>query len=284
MNATLAALTSQLDSLKINLKFWEDELSRGEKLYQAKALTQSALDNMRNRKAEAASRLSSLMAQIQAQKAQISSVQSQQKAAEKDVQVWRVRRDYAEVIAPVDCTISARLQEEGNRVVPGTSIYNVEDVSSSRLLMQVPQESARLIKTGQKIVFQNGENSGFLVSRIFPVHNELRQVTIEAAKIGDLNGLVLDMLIPVRIVVEEAEGLIIPQEARFVDFIDQQRFYVYTIKNNLASRLSLKPLLCGDTGITVVDAGALNQHTTLAVGPYLENVRLPASFAVEVIK
>lgn len=284
MNATLAALTGQVDSLKVNLKYWEDELSRGRKLFQVKALTKSALDNMHNRHAEAQGKLSTLLAQIQAQKAQMSAVQSQQKASEKDVQVWKVRRDYAEVVAPLNCIVSSRLQEEGNRVAPGASLFNVEDVSSTRLLMQIPQESALMIKTGQKILFHNGENSGFVVNRIFPVQNELRQVTVEAAKTGIASGLALDMLISVRIVVEELEGLVIPQEARFVDFVDQSRFHVFLIRDNVAQRISLKPLLSGDDGLVIADSPTLAQPAVLAIGPYLENVRLPASFAVEVVK
>lgn len=284
MHGTLAALLSQQDSLTINLKYWEKELARGEKLFQAKAFTQSALDNIRNRTAEAKSKLTGLMAQIDSQRAQINSVESQKKAAINDVQVWKVRRDYAEVMAPLDCVISARLQEPGNRVAPGTPIYNVEDLSGIRLIMQVPQDSAAFVKIGQKIVLQNGEDSGFVVNRIFPVLNEFQQVTVEAAKIGDNNGVVLDMLIPIRIVVEETAGIIVPPEARFVDFTNQSRFFVFVVNESIATRQSLQSVLQGDDGIAVVSVTDLPRQTTLAVGPYLENVRLPASFAVEVMK
>lgn len=284
MHASLAALTSQLDSSQINLKYWQNEFTRGEKLFQARALTKSALDNMRNRMAEAEGKLASLKAQIQAQQSQIHALQSQQKAAEKDMQLWKVRRDYAEVVAPLDCIISARLQEEGNRVMPGTSIYNVEDVSSTRLIMQIPQESATMIRPGQEILWQDGKNSGFTVSRIFPVQNELRQVTIEAETAGKAEDLVFDMILPVRIVVTRAQGLLIPQEARFVDFKDSGRFYVFAITGSVAQRVSLTPILNADDGLTIINVDTITPGTSLAVGPYLENVRLGASFTVEVVK
>lgn len=284
MNGSLQALISQLDSLKINLNFWAGELKRDDELYKAGAIAQSGFENTRNRKAEAESKFAGLQSQIQAQKSQIDALLSQKKATEKDVLVWKVRRDYAEITAPVDGVISARLQEEGNRVMPGTAILNIEDTAKTRLLMQIPQESAAKISAGQQVRMQGRDEVDITVSRVFPVQNELRQVIVEAETKDPVSGLFYDMQIPVRIVVESAEGSVISEQARFVDFQNFDKFFVYVIKEGWAQRTSVSSVLTGDKGVSLVRSDVLPENTELAVGAYLENIRLPASFAVEVIK
>lgn len=284
MTANLKALMSQLDSLKINLDYWTKEQDRTEKLFEAKAMTQSALDNIKNRRAEAESRLNTLQAQILAQKSQISSLESQQKAAVKDVQVWQVRRDYSEIKAPVAGIVSARLQEEGNRIMPGSTVFHVEDIQLTRLVMQIPQESAGLVRKGQKVCLCDKGMPEFTVTRIYPVQNELRQLTVEADYHGLIEGVAFDMIIPVRINVKSEEGSVIPPDARFVNFARTDEFYVFHIVGDRAIRKSLSAKLTGDLGMAVVGSESLAAGSVLAVGSYLENVRLPASFSVEVVR
>ncbi|NCB39766.1 MAG: biotin/lipoyl-binding protein [Erysipelotrichia bacterium] len=284
MRANLQVLTSQLAALETNLEFWNSEMKRADKLFKAGAMASNSYENARNRRAEAESRLAVLQSQIRSQKAQLDAFIAQKKASEKDTLLWQVRREYTEITAPVNGIVSARLQEAGNRVVPGTPIYNIEDTSQTRLIMQIPQESALEINLGQAVKITGFENNEFFVSRIYPVQNELRQVTVEAVTTGAIKGLIYDMQLPARVVVESAEGPVIPESARFVDFKDPGKFYVFVIDNDRAQRLSLASRLRGDAGKTLADSSLVNAGTELAVGAYLENVRLPASFAVEVIK
>ncbi len=284
MNANIAALSSQVASLKINLQYWDDEKARAERLFKAMALPKSALDNIVNRRSEAESKLLSLKAQIRSQQAQLASIKSQQKAAEQDVKVWKVRRDYTEVVSPVDAIVSARLEEEGNRVNPGSAIYNVENTSATRLHMQIPQESAAQLRVGQKVMLKDFPVAEFFVSRIHPVQNSFRQVTVEAEIQGSIDGLVYDMVIPVRIVVKDSEGLIIPPEAQFINFVDESRIFIYEVVHNVATRKSVQPLFTGDEGFLLISPEEVSANAAIAVGPYLENVRLPASFTVEVVR
>ncbi|HNS10279.1 MAG TPA: biotin/lipoyl-binding protein [Candidatus Ozemobacteraceae bacterium] len=282
--ATLQMLTSQIDAAQTNFEFWTGELKRDEELYQAGAIAQTAFENTRNRHAEAQSRLTSLKSQIQSQKSQVDALLSQKTASEKDVTLWQVRRDYTELTSPVDGIISARLQEEGNRVLPGVAVYNIEDTTKTRLIMQVPQEAAAKIEPGQPVSLRSHASASFSVSRVFPVLNELRQVIVEAETQTLCPGLVYDMQIPVRIAVERGAGTVIPEEARFVDFSRSDRFFVYVVKNDMALRTSVKAVLEGDNGMTLVNAAEIPPETVLAVGSYLENIRLPASFAIEVVR
>ncbi len=284
MQASLQALTSQLDAHQINLDYWKSTLARDEKLFEARALSKSALEATVNRHAEAESRLETLKSQIAAQKAQIAAVVSQKQASEKDVAVWQTRLDYAEILAPVDGIVSLRMQEEGNLVQPGTAVYTVEDVAMTRLLMQVPQQEAVSVRVGQAVTLKDGSSNGFVVSRIYPVQNELRQVVVEAAKPGEASGLVYDMQLPVRITVESRDGVLVPPAAAFIDFNDPQKIQLYVVEGSLARRITLSPLLRGDNGNVAFAADLLPAGTELALGNYLENVRLPASFSIEVIR
>lgn len=284
MQASLQALTSQLDAHQVNLDYWKTTLARDEKLYAARAIAKSALDATINRHAEAESRLATLQSQIAAQKAQISAVVSQKQASEKDVAVWQARLDYAEILAPIDGVISVRMQEEGNLVQPGVAVYTLEDVSMTRLLMQVPQQEAVSVRVGQAVTLNDDGSNGFVVSRIYPVQNELRQVVVEASKPGEESGLVYDMQIPVRITVKSVEGVVVPAAAGFIDFTASEMIQVYVVEGDYARRMQVSPLLRGDNGLIAVSPEFMPAGTVLALGNYLENVRLPASFSIEVIR
>lgn len=284
VQAGLRALTSQLEANQINLDYWKANLERDQKLFAAQALAKNALDTTVNRLAEAESRFETVKSQISAQKAQISAVLSQKQASEKDVAVLRARLDYAEIMAPVDGIISARLQEEGSLVQPGVAVYTIEDTSLTRLLMQIPQQESVLVRTGQPVMLKGASESSFVVSRVYPVNNELRQITVEASMSGGLAGLAYDMQLPVRIVVEVGEGVIVPPAASFIDFNNSEQVFVYVVENAHARRMAIKPAMRGDSGMLVIPAALLLPGTELAIGNYLENVRLPASFSIEVIK
>jgi hypothetical protein len=92
------------------------------------------------------------------------------------------------------------------------------------------------------------------------------------------------MQIPVQIIVDRGEGTVVPEEAAFIDFNRSDRFFVYVIKDSMAARTSISALLHGDNGKKLVDTQILAPGAELAVGSYLENIRLPASFAVEVVR
>ncbi|PKL51156.1 MAG: hypothetical protein CVV42_00935 [Candidatus Riflebacteria bacterium HGW-Riflebacteria-2] len=284
VQANLRALTSQLDAYQINLDYWKTTLARDEKLYEARAIAKSALDATINRHAEAESRLAALKSQVSAQKAQISAMVSQKDASVKDVAVWQARLDYAEILAPVDGIVSFRMQEEGNLVQPGVAIYTIEDVAMTRLIMQIPQQEAAGVRIGQAVTLRDGSSNGFVVSRIYPVQNEFRQVIVEASKPGEVSGLVYDMQIPVHITVESREGVIVPLSAGFIDFKAPEKLQIYIVEGDRARRMSINPLLRSNNGNFAVSPELVPAGTVLALGNYLENVRLPASFSVEVIR
>lgn len=284
IKANIKALESQKQGLKSNFEFLESELARYEKLFKASAISASAIDSHRNKRNDAESKLLSLEAQIQAQKAQIATLASQKNASRKEVDLWQVRKDYSEIVAEFDGVLTMRHQEEGNRVMPGSIIFTIDDTSHTRLLMQLPQNAADKVKSGQKVVAVEYPEAEISISRIYPALNDFRQFVVEALTNQAMPQLKFEMQIPAAIVFGQVEGVLVDRSACFVNFNNPEEIFLYPITDQTARRISLKPMMQSSEGHAVFDATMLKPGTLLAAGSYLENVRLPSSFTVEVLK
>ncbi|MDD3001933.1 MAG: biotin/lipoyl-binding protein [Candidatus Riflebacteria bacterium] len=282
--ANLLALESQLESALSNQEFLKKELDRNQSLLKEGAVSQTVYDNVKNKSTEAQSRVSALKAQISAQKAQTEAVNAQLKAADSDVKIWEVRKNYTEITAPVDGIISAKFQEENNKISVQAPIYNIEDTSVTRLITEIPQEYAFEIKLGQPVLLYDENDYGFKISRIHPTLNPIRQITLEAQINGKPQELIYDMQIPVKIIIQKVFATCIPHNAKFVDFLDSNSFYVYKIVDNKAVRTKVTPIIVNSQNQTGVDTKDLPPDTEVALGAYLENLRLPDSFDIEVVK
>jgi multidrug efflux pump subunit AcrA (membrane-fusion protein) len=286
---SLKALLSQRDFLKSNLAYQTKEHDRNVRLFREDAISASAFAASRNRKVDAQSKLASLESQIQAQKEQIQAIEAQKDASGNEIKLWQVRKGYTEIRSQIDAIVSARLQEEGNLVMPGTPVFAVEDVSTLRLQIKIPQETGNLVRKGQKVIIADSPNAGFVITRIYPNLDNFRQFTLEAEpQQGSAKDLLnhhkLNQQVKAEIIIADQAGTVVPQQAQFVNFIKPQQTILYLLNNFNAQRISLKPLLTDREGKSVYDPELLPSDTVLAAGAYLENVRLPASFTVEVLK
>lgn len=283
IRANIKALESQRNGLHSNFSFLESELLRYEKLFNAQAISASAIDAHRNRRNDAESKLLSLDAQIQSQKAQITALESQKQASRKEVDLWQLRSDYSEIVAEFPGVISQRHQEESNLVMPGTPVLTIDDNRKTRLLMQVPQHTAANIQQGQTVSLISDYSVDFTIERIYPALNDFRQFVVEAQTEMVLPQFKFDMQIPAEIITRKVEGVIVSPSALFVNFTAPAEVILYPVKDNYAIRTSCKPLMISPDGRAAFSPDDIPEGTLLAAGSYLENVRLPASFAVEVL-
>ncbi len=157
VRASLAALISQREALQANLEFQKSEEERDRLLFEGGAISSSQWEAARNRRIDAESRLKALDEQIRSARAQQEAVSAQQKAAKKSADLWKIRQDYAVLRAPVAGIITARLQEEGQFVTPGTPVYVLEDTRETRLQLQIPQTRAAELAAGQPICLDDRE-------------------------------------------------------------------------------------------------------------------------------
>ncbi len=290
--ANLKALLAQREAALINETFWQTEARRFDNLFQKGAIARSQLDEMNNRQAEAQSKRQALDAQIESLRAQQAALSAQRDSADRTAALWKVREGYSTLVAPVAGVISARLQEEGQFVGPGTPVYVLEDESRPRLLLQVPQERAAEVQTGQEVLVdppRGGTTAcpGFRVVRIHPSLNEWRQVTVEAAAEGPVPGLVYDRQCVARIVTARGAGLVLGPD--LVSTMGEATpagsptVSVFEVRDSQARRRPIEPLLIGDQGEVLVAEGALATDARLVADGFLGMVRWPASCAVEVM-
>lgn len=287
MASSLDALKSRLEAARTNSEYWAAEETRAGNLYLAGALSRSQRDAALNRSAEARGTLLSLQAQIESARSQRSALHSQQQAAQETTALWRVRAGYATLTAPVSGVIAARFQEEGQFVPVGAPIYLIEDDRQTRLMMQVPQDKAGQVATGLEVLVDlpsesSARSATFHVTRVYPGLNELRQLGVEATSDVPVPGIPYDMQIPARIITNRQSGMVLSPDLLFPDMNRPGEYFVYEIRQNQAARLSIRPLLIGDTGAAIVPPGAVSSGTLLMSGTYLDHLRLPASFPVEV--
>lgn len=299
VKAALAALVSQREALQANLAFQKSEEERDRVLFEGGAISQSQWDASKNRRIDAASRLKAMDEQIRSSRAQQGTVSAQQQAARKSADLWKIRQDYSVLRAPVDGVITARLQEEGQFVMPGTPIYVLEDTRETRLRLQIPQNRATELTLGQPVCLSDeefaflcpettagtgssSEATHFLLDRIHPQANEFRQVIAEAAVPSAAPALLVGRQLPARVVVRQMTGLTLEAGMLFPDLASPGAWVAYEIAGGMANRRAIVPEMIGDDGRAVVPAAQVRSDARFLVAPYLAHVRLPASFPVEV--
>ncbi|HEY9072395.1 MAG TPA: HlyD family efflux transporter periplasmic adaptor subunit [Candidatus Ozemobacteraceae bacterium] len=299
VKAALAALVSQREALQANLAFQKSEETRDRALFEGGAISQSQWDASKNRRIDAESRLKSLDEQIRSSRAQQEAVSAQQQAARKSADLWKIRQDYSVLRAPVDGVITARLQEEGQFVMPGTPVYVLEDTRETRLRLQIPQNRAAELALGQSVCLsdeefaflcpETGAGTGtssetgfFRLDRIHPQVNEFRQVVAEAAASSAAPALLVGRQLPARVVVRQMTGLSMDAGMLFPDLASPGAWVAYEIAGGVASRRAIVPEMIGDDGRAIVSPAQVRSDARFLVAPYLAHVRLPASFPVEV--
>jgi multidrug efflux pump subunit AcrA (membrane-fusion protein) len=287
LTSSLEALKSQKNALNNNLGYISKEYKRAKRLFQENAISASNYEGARNKKIDAESKLASIEAQIKSQQAQIASLKAQSAASINEVDLLEIQQNYNEIRSPVDGIISARLQEEGNLVMPGVPIVALDKKSKVRLIIKLPQDLGQKLKPGDPVFVANPVKKEFKITRIYPSVDKFRQLTFEAeAQTDDKANQLLkfDMQVEVKIVLATAKGSLVPSEACFIDFNNPEQTTVFLVNEKRAQRKSFKPILVNDQGTAAFHPNQLPAGTILAQGSYLENVRLPASFSIEVIK
>lgn len=73
-------------------------------------------------------------------------------AAEEGVQAARVMLSYGQITAPFDGVVVRRLVEEGDTAAPGMPMFVVEDTSSMKVEVSVPESSSRGLTPGAGVV------------------------------------------------------------------------------------------------------------------------------------
>ncbi|EKD38093.1 MAG: efflux transporter, RND family, MFP subunit [uncultured bacterium] len=169
---------------------------------------------------------------------------------------------YARILAPFTGILTRRLLEPGDMAAPGKPILTVEDTSSYKVTVEIPQEELAEIKKGAKLYLQNGnEVIAAAVTRLYPALGKNRLASVETVLPSAPFQLPSGSSVGVDLVKRAVTGLILPENGLVKN---EKGYFVCAVKEGV---VSLRPvqLLGSGKGRTAVQ-GDLAVGEECAVG------------------
>ena len=190
---------------------------------------------------------------------QFTGARLQLEAAEKSVDVYKVRLRKGFVSSPISGVVDAKMMNKGEMSAPGVPILSIIDVSRVKISAGIPERYLGELKLGQYIkitfdIFPDEEFKGS-ISYIAPALNaQTRTFEIEVV-IPNIGGkLKPEMIANIELSKKTLEEVIILQQDLVIDNVTEQ--FVYVLENNTAKKRVLK--LGGRNGNDVVILEGLN--------------------------
>jgi RND family efflux transporter MFP subunit len=174
--------------------------ARDRVLVDARAIAQEQWD--RSRAAEAAA-----AAQREAAKGQLT-------IAERRLSQARTQLGYAQLTAPFDGVVAARLADPGTLAVPGRPIIRIMRERGIRVRAALPAGDFAQLRTGQTVMLRVGDTPvAAHVSRVVPAMGDAHLAAFEVDLADPPTGLVSGATVGVDVALGGAAGLVVPQDA-----------------------------------------------------------------------
>ena len=279
--AGLDALLHQQKGIQATLAIREKNLQRYRYLLDHRAIATSAYDIAWQQREEAAAAAKSLQSQIESARSRQNGLVAQLQSAQATVRLWNIRQGYGEIRSPIDGIVAQRLQEPGNRVGPGAPVIKLEAPRSARLLVKVPSLYLSLITVGEEVLFEDRHHGAsapnFRISRIHPTLDQWQLGTVEA--VGTPAGIqAYGQEVPVRIVLREASGTIVPPAV--YRKTGNQEIELFVIDGETARRSVATIEFFDDREQALVSPTHLPAGTRAVDTRFLESIRRPQEFPV----
>jgi RND family efflux transporter MFP subunit len=166
----------------------------------AKAIAPEQWD--RSRAAEAAAG-----AQREAAKGQVT-------IAERRLSQARTQRGYAQLTAPFDGVVAARLADPGSLAVPGRPIVRIMRERGIRVRAALPAGDFAELRAGQAVTLLVGDTPiGARISRVVPAMGDAHLAAFEVDMADPPAGLVSGATVGVDVALGGATGLVVPMDA-----------------------------------------------------------------------
>lgn len=186
---------------------------------------------------------------------------------------------YARILAPFTGTLTRRLMEPGDLAAPGKPILSVEDTTSYKVTVEIPQEELAGIKIGSKIYLKNGDEvMPSAVTRLHPALGKNKLASVETVLPSAPFQLPSGASVGVDLVKRAIAGLIVPENALVKS---AKGHFVCAVKDGIVSIRPVKVLGNGN-GQTVVQ-GDLAVGEECAVGQENRLLTLTEGLKVKVI-
>jgi len=194
-----------------------------------------------------------LIAQAEAKRPQVSA--KEQQAAAKDAQA-AANQSYATLTAPFDGVVTRKLSEQGQMAIPGQPIYIVEDNSSFRVELNVPEHLVGLLAAGDQLdvaIEQLGHADQATNGTVLVIgaasNPGTHTVRVELA-LEPMPGMFSGRFVRVRIPSGEQEKVVIPESAVFYE--GEQAFVWRLSSSGIIGRAPVEVAPAGDGKLVAI--------------------------------
>jgi RND family efflux transporter MFP subunit len=244
-------------------------------LLKAGAISQEALERSR--------------AALDGAKATVDAYEESLKGLSMNTSIAKTQAGYARIIAPFSGVVSRRWAEPGDLAAPGKPILTIEQVSSYKVLAQIPQEELLGVRPGTLVRLTNGEQTvPAKVNRVYPALGKNLLAIVEVLVSSSPFNLPSGATVGFNVVSRRVEGFIVPEQAVVKS---TQGTFVYLVKDGV---VHIKPVkLIGSGNGKAALSGELfpgeqvavaqeNKLLTLSEGSRVITVGMPESTSTTV--
>jgi len=192
-------------------------------LHKAGAISQEALERSR--------------AVLDGAKATVDAYEESLKGLTMNTSIAKTQAGYAHIAAPFNGVVSKRWAEPGDLASPGKPILTIEQISSYKVLAQIPQEELIGIRPGTLVRLTNGEQTvSAKVNRVYPALGKNLLATVEALVSSSPFNLPSGATVGFNVVSRRVEGFIVPEQS----VVKSTRgTFVYLVKDDV---VHIKPV------------------------------------------
>jgi multidrug efflux pump subunit AcrA (membrane-fusion protein) len=163
--ARLSAVKAATEEAEANLEYWQNEISRAEKLFKNGAISQEEYQRERSEYRSALARqkhthdtheeAEAMMKAAMSNLKKAQAMVQQSKAAQKTAQVIH---NYTTIVSPVRGMVSQRLISPGVLVNPGMALLKVVERDKVRIQANIPTAALQGVEKGNRIVVSSMRN------------------------------------------------------------------------------------------------------------------------------
>lgn len=282
-DARLKSNRAALDAARQNVAFLKREFERDQRLFSEKGTSASALELSRNQ-------LDTGMGKLQGLQQDEVSITQEKRALAAQLEEVRTRLGYTEVRSPSAGVVRRRYLEVGDMAKAGGAIFSLMDYTCHRLAFDLVQEDLSRVAAGQTVLIRwpegvsppdmQPDSASLKLSRIFPSLEADKTVRAEVDLYCQLPGsLRIGSFLPIEIVIQETEGLVVPRSALLP--VSGRGSAVYVVRSGSLVLVPVKEVL-SDERHTLVE-GDIKEGEQVAIGEYLQWVRRSRGQRVEVL-
>lgn len=214
--ARLSAALSQRDRAAADVRLQQTEFQRTESLVNEGALSQQALDRVRNARDTAIATLKAAedearaaQAAVDQANATLARAQAQRSVASADLQDRRI-------IAPIDGIVGDISLKVGDYVKSGDLITNIIQNGAFDLNLSIPSERGPELEVGLPVELLDAQNEPLIQGRInfvAPDVNAAQQSILAKARFPNNGSLRDGQFVRVRVIWDSAPGVLVPTTA-----------------------------------------------------------------------